>query len=109
MPSSAICSTGPSASSCAEARARDKRPLERPILSTRVDHEAVTDVFGQLRTDGYHRKGRLPTSGRPAAIRKRRSRLLKAKTPKKGLGEKSVSNIRATLRTILVAASNGAT
>jgi integrase len=70
----------------------------------RVNHEAVTKFFGELRTDGYHPKGRRPTSEAPAAIRKRLSRAKKAKDRPQGLGEKSIRNIRATLRTILDAA-----
>jgi integrase len=71
-----------------------------------VDHEEVTDYFATLRERGYHRKGRPATSNRPEAVRKRLSRARAAKKrPPKGLGEKSIRNIRATLRTILVAAS----
>jgi integrase len=76
----------------------------------RVTNERVTEFFGRLRQQGHCQRGRPPGSTTPEAIRKRRQRELghgeeereRQQRPKRrGLSEKSVRNIRATLRTIL--------
>jgi integrase len=75
-----------------------------------VTNERVMELFGKLRLQGFTKQGRRPTSATPAAARKRKQRALghgieeqeRQRQPKKrGLGEKSVRNIRATLRTAL--------
>jgi integrase len=69
-----------------------------------VSNEVLTDLFGKLREHGYGKKGRRVTSTEQKAVQKRiereRGRKDRGK-PRKGLGEKSVKNIRTTLRTIL--------
>jgi integrase len=72
----------------------------------RIGHEVVTGLFATLRESGYTRKGRPAFSNRPEAVRRRAWRAKHAhKRPPKGLGEKSMRNIRATLQTILRAAT----
>jgi integrase len=69
-----------------------------------ISNEAMTGFFGTLREGGYGRKGRRPTSTEKKAVQKRLERERGRKDrgkPKKGLAEKSVKNIRTTLRTIL--------
>jgi integrase len=71
----------------------------------RIDNEAVSAFFGELRTSGYHRKGHPVTSDDPTAVRKRRSRAKLAQEKggarPAGLSEKTIRNIRATLCTVL--------
>lgn len=71
---------------------------------TEVSNEVLTDLFGKLREQGYGRKGRRVTSMAQKAVQKRiereRGRKDRGKA-RKGLGEKSVKNIRTTLRTLL--------
>lgn len=73
----------------------------------RIDQEVVTGLFATLRESGYTRKGRPAFSNRPEAIRRRawRARHIRKRRPK-GLGDKSIRNIRATLQTILRAATS---
>lgn len=69
-----------------------------------ISNEAMTGFFGKLRERGYGKKGRRPTSTEKKAVQKRlereRGRKDRGKA-KKGLSEKSVKNVRTTLRTIL--------
>ncbi len=77
----------------------------------RVNNERVTEFFGKLRQEGFSARGWKTRSTAPAAERKRRQRALghgaeererrQRPTKKRGLSEKSIQNIRATLRTIL--------
>lgn len=76
----------------------------------KVNNERVTTFFGELRKQGFSKRGRPPISSRPEAIRKRRQRELgkgddgqrrKQQSRKSGLSEKSIRNVRATLRTLL--------
>jgi integrase len=75
-----------------------------------VTNERLMEHFGKLRLSGFTKQGRPPTSATPVAARKRKQRALghgieereRRQQPKKrGLSEKSVRNIRATLRTAL--------
>jgi hypothetical protein len=83
-----------------------------------VTNERVMELFGKLRLEGFTKQGRRPSSSTPVAARKRKQRALgrgieeqeQRRQPKKrGLGEKSVRNIRATLRTALSYTSAGVT
>ena len=76
----------------------------------RVNNERVTEFFGRLRMEGFSKRGRPAHSETPAAIRKRRQRAAgngeeeqerRQRARRMGLGEKSIRNIRATLRTAL--------
>jgi integrase len=75
-----------------------------------VTNERVMAFFGKLRLEGYSKRGRRARSNTPAAARKRKQRALgrgieeqerRQQAKKRGLSEKSVQHIRATLRTIL--------
>jgi integrase len=76
----------------------------------RVNDERVTEFFGRLRVEGFSTRGRPAHSATPDAIRKRRQRAVgngqeeqeRRQRPRpRGLSEKSIRNIRATLRTAL--------
>jgi integrase len=65
----------------------------------------VTETFGQLRAAGYQKKGTPVRSQKAKAVQKRKERAEGRKDrgkPRKGLGEKSIKNLRTTLRTVLV-------
>lgn len=75
-----------------------------------INNERVTMLFGELRVEGFSKRGHPSTSSKVEAIRKRRQRELgkgdegrrrRQQTTKQGLSEKSIRNIRATLRTLL--------
>jgi integrase len=75
---------------------------ELPLVD--VSNEVMTGFFGTLRDRGYGKKGRRATSTELKAVQKREERARGRKDrgkPRKGLSEKSVKNIRTTLRTIL--------
>jgi len=69
-----------------------------------ISNEIMTGFFGKLREQGYGKKGRWATSTEKKAVQKRlereRGRTDRGKR-KRGLAEKTVKNIRTTLRTIL--------
>jgi integrase len=76
----------------------------------RVNNERITEFFGKLRQEGFSKRGQPARSTAPAALRKRKQRAAgngeeereRRQQPKRqGLSEKSIQNIRATLRTIL--------
>jgi integrase len=75
-----------------------------------VNNERVTEFFGKLRLEGMSKRGRPARSMTPVAIRKRRQRAVgngeeererRQQPVRRGLSEKSVRNVRATLRTVL--------
>jgi integrase len=75
-----------------------------------VNNERVTEFLGKLRLEGFSTRGRPAHSSTPEAIRKRRQRALgngeeererRQQPRRQGLSEKSIRNVRATLRTVL--------
>jgi integrase len=86
-------------------------PLLGHLRLDRVNNERVTEFFGKLRQGGISKRGRPAHSSTPAAARKRLQRERgtgqeeeerQRRPKKKGLSEKSIQNVRATLRVILV-------
>jgi len=74
---------------------------------TLITNERVTELFGLLRCAGYQKKGTAVRSQQPKAVQKRKERARAGGRkdrgkPRKGLGEKSIKNLRTTLHTILV-------
>ncbi len=72
---------------------------------TQITNERVMELFGLLRGAGYQKKGTAVRSQQPKAVQKRKERAVGRKDrgkPRKGLGEKSIKNLRTTLHTILV-------
>jgi integrase len=70
----------------------------------RVSNEVLTEFFGNLRECGYKKKGRVVRSSKSKAVQKRLERAQGRKDrgkPRRGLGEKSIKNIRTTLHTLL--------
>lgn len=73
-------------------------PLER------VSNEVLTEFFGKLRECRYKKKGRVASSMKSKAVQKRAERAGGRRDrgkPRRGLGEKSIKNIRTTLQTLL--------
>jgi hypothetical protein len=79
-------------------------PALGELALPRISNEVLTGFFGKLRERGYGKKGRRVTSTEKRAVQKRLERQKGRKDrgrPRKGLSEKSVKNVRTTLRTIL--------
>ena len=101
-----------------ETSLREKEGHIRLHLGPRLGHlrldqvssERVTEFLGKLRLEGFSKRGRPPRSSTPEAVRKRRQRALgngeeererRQQPRRQGLSEKSIRNVRATLRTAL--------